>query len=103
VKPTIALLIVGLLSACLLGCATPGQPYDDAKVAMIKKDVTTEAQLLDWFGPPRTRTMRADGTKALAWRFPSGKGHARGSSGSLAVALAPNGTVTDYSAAAGAK
>ena len=44
---TIALFIVGLLSACLLGCVAPGRIYDDGKVALIKQDVTTEADLLD--------------------------------------------------------
>jgi hypothetical protein len=102
-RATIALLIVGLLSACLIGCATPGRPYDDSKLAMIKKDVTTEADLLDWFGPASARAMGPDGTKMLSWRFSSGKGHASSSSGTLRAKLGTDGKVNDYAAAAGSK
>ena len=102
-RATTALFIVGLLSACLLGCATPGRPYDDGKVAMIKKDVTTEAELLDWFGPASTRAMGPDGTKALRWTFSPGKGRATSSSGRLEVKLGTDGKVTAYSASAGSK
>jgi hypothetical protein len=103
VRATIALFIVGLLSACLLGCATRGRPYDDGKVAMIKKDVTTEAELVDWFGPPSSRAMGADGAKALRWTFSPGEGRAASSSGRLDVKLGGDGKVTSYSAAAGSK
>ena len=100
VRTTIALLITGLVGICLFGCATPGRTYDDARVAMIKKDVTTEAELLDWFGPANTRTMAPDGTKMLSWRFSPGASHTTGSSGRLAVSLGEEGKVRDYSASA---
>ena len=100
---TIALFIVGLLSACLLGCVAPGRIYDDGKVALIKQDVTTEADLLDWFGPASTRAMAPDGTKMLSWKFPREKGRGTGSSGRLEVKLDTDGKVTAYSASAGAK
>ncbi len=92
---------MGLLSACLLGCATPGRVYDDGKVAMIKKEVTTEADLLDWFGPASTRAMSPDGTKMLSWRFPPADGHRKNSAGKLDVRLGTDGKVTAYSASAG--
>ena len=100
-KAIIALCAAGLLSACLLGCATPQRSYDDAKVAMIQKEVTTEANLLEWFGPPNTRTMAPDGAKALSWRFSPPKGHSAGSSGHLDVKLGTDGKVIAYSASAG--
>ena len=86
-KATIALFLIGMLSACLIGCATTGRPYDDGKIAMIKKDATTEAELVDWFGPPSARTLAPDGTKMLSWRFPSAQRHATGSSAKLEVRL----------------
>jgi len=73
-RTAFALLSVALLSACLLGCATTGRAYDDAKVAMITKGVTTEAELLEWFGPASTRMMAPDGTKALSWTFLPARG-----------------------------
>jgi hypothetical protein len=102
-RATIALFIVGLLSACLVGCATPGRCYDDGKVAMINKDVTTEAELVDWFGPPITRSMAPDGSKTMAWKFSQGKDHPGRSAGSLEVRLGSDGKVTAYSASAGSK
>src|SRR5512145_1533910 len=56
----IKFLTVGLSSTWLVGCATPGRVYDDSKIAMIKKDATTEADLLAWFGPASSRTMGPD-------------------------------------------
>jgi hypothetical protein len=102
-RATIALFVVGLLSTFLLGCTAPGRAYDDAKVALIKKDVTTEADLLGWFGPASTRAMAPDGTKMLSWKFPRGQGRGTGASGRLEVKLDTDGKVTAYSASAGAK
>jgi hypothetical protein len=70
---------------------------------MIQKDVTTEAELLEWFGPASTRTMAPDGAKALSWRFPPGAAHAAGSAGRLDVKLGTDGKVMAYSGAASAK
>jgi hypothetical protein len=97
------LFVVGFITVSVLGCATPRRFYDDAKVAMIQKDVTTEAQLLTWFGPASTRTLGPDGAKALSWRFSPEKGHATSSSGRLDVKLATDGKVIAYSGSAGSK
>src|SRR5262245_10256668 len=102
-KGKIALLTIGLVGVCLLGCATTRRTYDDARVAMIKKDVTTEAELLDWFGPASTRTMAPDGTKMLRWRCSQGMSQSTSSSSRLEVNLSTDGKVTAYSAAAGGK
>jgi hypothetical protein len=103
VRTIFALFSVGLLSACLLGCATTGRAYEDAKVAMIKKDVTTEAELLEWFGPASTRMMGPDGTKALSWTFSPAGGHATRSSGRLEVRFSTDGKVITYSGSAGSR
>ena len=97
----IAVFMTGLLCACFLGCTTPGRPYDDAKIAKIQKDVTGEAELLDWFGPASARAMAPDGTKTLTWRWPSGKPPAGKSFGRLEVKLDRDGKVIAYSATAG--
>jgi hypothetical protein len=46
VKSALAPLLLGLLTASLVGCVTPGPAYDDSKVAMIQRDLTSEADLL---------------------------------------------------------
>jgi hypothetical protein len=100
-KTLVQLLTIGLLSTWLIGCATPSRAYDDSKVARIKKDATTEVELLEWFGPASSRSMGPDGTKALTWRFAPTKATTPGSSGKLEVRLGANGTVTAYSASSG--
>ena len=100
-KPTKILCIMGLLSLLLVGCASPGRAYDDGKVAMIKQDNTTEAQLLEWFGPPATRIMNRDGSKSLSWRFGTARVNNHQRSGRLDVQLDKEGKVTAYSASQG--
>jgi hypothetical protein len=97
-RRTIELFFIGLLSAWLIGCATAGRVYDDSKVAGIKKDTTTEAELLEWFGPASSRTLDRDGSKTLTWRFPPAKVGGPGSSGALSVKLGPDGKVVSYTA-----
>ena len=103
VKVTIALFVVGLLSACLVGCATPGRSYDNSEIAMIQKEVTTEAPLMDWFGAPSSRSLGPEGSKTLSWRFSPGKGCATSSPGRLEVRLGAGGNVTTYLAYVGSK
>ena len=99
----IKVFMLVFVGAWLVGCTTPGhtgsgQAYDDHKIGMIKKDATTEADLIEWFGPPVSRSMASDGAKVLAWRFSSG--HQPGvHAGHLEVRLDPNGKVMIYSAA----
>ena len=97
----IVLSMMGMLCACLLGCTTPGRQYDDGRIAKIQKDVTTEAELVEWFGPASTRTMAPDGTKSLTWRLSSGRHPASKPSGRLEVRLDRDGKVTAYSASSG--
>jgi hypothetical protein len=100
-KTPMTLLTIGLLSLSLLGCATHGKVYDDSKVAMIKKDATTEAELLEWFGPATTRTMGPDGSKVLTWKFAPPKAGTSGSAGRLEVRFGPDGKVNSYNAMGG--
>ncbi len=99
----IKFLTIGLLSTWLVGCATPGRVYDDSKIAMIKKDVTTEADLLEWFGPANSRTMGPDGSRTLTWKFAPPKGATSGSAGRLEVRFNADGKVASYTATSGAK
>ncbi len=100
---TIASFTVGLLSLWLVGCATHGRVYDDSKVAMIQKGATTEAELVQWFGPPNSRSLSSDGSKSLTWKFAPTKSGSSRSSGDMQVRLDQDGKVTAYSAAAGRK
>ncbi|HWX20547.1 MAG TPA: hypothetical protein VN578_11670 [Candidatus Binatia bacterium] len=97
------LLTIGLLSAWFVGCATPGRVYDDSKVALIKKDATTEAELVEWFGPASSRTMGPDGSKNVTWRFAPTKAGTAATSGRLEVRLGADGKVSAYTAASGTK
>jgi hypothetical protein len=102
-RTAIAPFMIVLLGFWLAGCATPGRTYDDNKIAMIKTDVTTAAELLQWFGPASSRTVGPDGTVELTWRFAPPAGGRTGSLATLAVRLGADGKVTRYSAANGRK
>ena len=45
------LLMVLLLSAWL-GCASVGKDFDSEKVKDIKNNITTQLNIIDWFGVP---------------------------------------------------
>ena len=94
----VALLTAGPLAACLTGCATGAAGYDDRKVALIQRDSTTEAELLQWFGPPTSRMLASNGAKTLNWKFPGTRSANSASSGTLDVRLSPEGKVSSYSA-----
>ena len=95
--------MIVLLGFWLAGCATSGRTYDDNKIAMIRRDVTTEADLLLWFGPPSSRNVASDGTAELTWRFAPPAGGRTGSLATLAVRIGADGKVARYSAANGTK
>lgn len=48
------LLRVFLLALCMLvvGCGTVGKDFDSSKVKNIQKNVTTQLEILEWFGVP---------------------------------------------------
>ena len=78
------------------GVGDSGAQYDDERIAKIRRSLTSEAELLDWFGPPESRELKPDGRRRLSWIF-----HARAGepvSGELAVSLAPDGKVEAYAA-----
>jgi hypothetical protein len=102
-RTAIAPFMIVLLGFWLAGCATPGRTYDDNKIAMIKQDVTTAADLLQWFGPASSRNAGPNGTVELTWRFAPPPGGRTGSLATLAVQIGADGKVTGYSAADGTK
>lgn len=44
--------LFALAPALLVGCGTVGSDFDESRVGDIKNHVTTQSQILDWFGPP---------------------------------------------------
>jgi len=99
-KSMIRLICLGCLNLSLLGCATNARVYNDDKVARIQPGVTTEDQLMAWFGPASSRRSGQNGSQELGWRFPTRSIGGDSSSGNLAVSLDAGGRVTAYSASA---
>lgn len=73
-------------------------PYDDQQIARIRLGETTEAELLEWFGRPKSRDSRLDGRASLAWSLAPDGEDASGDSGRLSVVVASGGTVAAYTA-----
>src|SRR5262249_17351912 len=49
--------------------ARSGAGYDDRRIARIKRGETSEAELLEWFGAPESRSLNPDGRSQLSWSF----------------------------------
>ena len=81
--------------------STSGFSYDDRQIALIRRGTTTEAQLLEWFGPAYSRSLQPDGRSQLAWSFASPINGGEEHSGVLNASLAPDDKVYSYSARRG--
>ena len=44
--------VVMLLLLSFIGCASVGKDFDSKKVENIKNNVTTQLEIIDWFGVP---------------------------------------------------
>ncbi len=44
--------VVMLLLLSFIGCASVGKDFDSKKVKNIKNNVTTQLEIIDWFGVP---------------------------------------------------
>ena len=63
------LLLVATAAALIVGCASTGNNFDDSKVSQIKKGETTEADLLQMFGQPQSRSLNSEGQTILTWSY----------------------------------
>jgi hypothetical protein len=90
--------IVGLLMS-LVGCsASMGHKIDDARVKDIKNCVTTEKDLLAWFGAPSQRGSQ-NGMPTMQWMYSkttAGFGTGSVEQQNLVVVLNPAGKVVQY-------
>ena len=68
-KQRVAMLAVPLLLVGAAGCASVGTPMDPAVLARIKPGVTTEAEMLQWFGSPKSKTLDTTGNLVLTWYY----------------------------------
>lgn len=102
-----------MLSVCILslvGCASAGKNFDSRKVPQIEKGRTTEAELVQMFGEPTSRGLKTGGIKTLSWVYAESRvkgetfipfagaflGGTDTKTKTLIVALASDGTVSDY-------
>lgn len=60
------LLLALLLLAYGAGCASSGNNFNEKRVADIKQGVTTEPELIQWFGDPTERSMVSGPVSASA-------------------------------------
>ena len=60
-----------LVASCV--SVSSGKHLDPDLIATIKPGVTTESQMLQMFGEPTTRSLNAEGQKALGWIYTKSK------------------------------
>ena len=51
-KTVFSFISIAIFSIFLAGCGSIGENFDSTKVQNIKNNVTTQAQIVEWFGEP---------------------------------------------------
>jgi len=62
-------LLLAIVLLGMTGCTTMGNQYDASRVDDIVVGQTTEAELIDWFGEPQSRTRSSNQEIVLAWTY----------------------------------
>lgn len=115
IRRFITVVFVGAALVGFLGCHTMGRQIDQGKITDIKKGQTTEADLVQMFGPPNHRTVSSEGNTTLMWMYHETQikgatfipiaglfaGGADTKSQSLTVTLGPDGKVTQFQSSGG--
>ena len=65
----LAITLAAAAAILLTACASTGQNFSSDKVTQIKKGETTEAELVQWFGPPENRSLNSEGQATLSWQY----------------------------------
>src|SRR5262245_23488681 len=60
-------LIMILATVSLIGCASVGTPIATQNIPKIRKGVTTEAELVQMFGPPTDKSLSTNGKTVDTW------------------------------------
>ena len=51
-KKVLAFIAFAIIAVLIAGCGSVGKNFDSSKVKNIHNNVTTQAQILEWFGDP---------------------------------------------------
>lgn len=102
------MITLTIIAACLCiavtaltGCVSLGKDFDEANIAKIQKGVTTEADLVAWFGKPSNRASMSDGTVSLMWSHYTSSYMGATTGKTLTVTLDSNGKVSNYTSSGG--
>ena len=71
-KQIVGIILLVVASLTMVGCASTGKQFDDSKISQIRKGETTESELIQLFGPPRSRTTVITDSRAntvLTWMY----------------------------------
>jgi hypothetical protein len=59
--------VLGIIA--LYGCASVGTPIAKQNIPKIRKGVTTEAELVQMFGPPMDKSLSTNGKTVDTWTY----------------------------------
>jgi hypothetical protein len=68
-KKLLSRLIVISCALFFAGCVSVGNNFDESKLSGIKKNETTEAQLVQMFGEPQNRSINSESVTTLTWMY----------------------------------
>jgi outer membrane protein assembly factor BamE (lipoprotein component of BamABCDE complex) len=102
------LAMIIFLTGCATATNTVGRPIPQENVSRIKKGVTTQENILSWFGEPSSVTINEKGENIYSYTYitatatcnPSGC-KSDGIQQILMVTMNPNGKVVSFSNTAG--
>ena len=66
-------ICLATVAAIITGCASTGNNFDESRLSQIKKGETNEAQLVNWFGQPESRSVNSEGVCKLTWLYAEAK------------------------------
>ena len=100
------------ITACASATFTQGREFSTDNIAKIVKGTTTDADMLQMFGPPFSRTVLADGTESWLYTYTVGEStahiypfyssvHTTGTQKSLTATIT-KGVVSNFSYTEGA-
>lgn len=66
-NPLPFLVLASLFGSCATSTFESGQDFNTARVSSISEGQTTQAQVLEWFGDPQSKTVSGGGVESWSY------------------------------------
>ncbi|NIG74942.1 hypothetical protein F3J34_15215 [Klebsiella sp. Ap-873] len=83
------------LAMVLTSCASVGSNFDEGQIGNIRKGITTEHEVISYFGKPMSESVDSEGNKVLVWSYSHANAFGSATGKTLMVQLS-NDKVKNY-------